>query len=589
VRSTRLWAALGIAWLTVPCVLAQNDEYVLKAMKDEMKRSKTLRLPGLDAPYYTEYTISDADVVSIAATWGALLMEAHSPMREQSVKVRVGDYNFDNENYVYSEAFGGARYDSQELPLETNYLGVRHVLWLANDRAFKTAEEGIARKRSALKNVNVPDSLPDFSKAQPVQTLLPAPRKTVDEASWRKRTVDLSAIFTSYPAIQSSEVEFQSVQSANYFVNSEGAEVRTPDNISYFRIRAYAQAKDGAMVRDSETPKAWDITGLPPDAELKRLVTGVAETVTALANAPQGYAYNGPVLFEGQASAQLFGQLLGDNLKLQRKPVPEPGRPVPHLPSELETRLGARILPDWMDVVDDPSQTQYGGQKLIGFYQYDLEGVAAKPVTIVEKGVLKDFLRTRTPVLKALEGGSNGHARLPGPYGSTAPGIGNLFVRASQTSPAAEMKKKLIDMCKERNKPYGIIVRKLDWPSAATLDELRREMSSMAMSGNRPVSIPLLVYRVDVDGKEELIRGVRFRGLSTRSFKDIVAASDQPYVYNFMDSLAPFAVVGGAGFITNSTVVAPAVLFDDLELEQILDETPNPPIVPPPPRDAAGN
>jgi hypothetical protein len=577
--------AIALSLLFAAFACAQNDEFILKAMKDEMQRSKTLRLPGLDAPYYTEYLISDADLVTMSATWGALLTESHTPLRIQAVKVRVGDYNFDNENYVFSEAFGGARYDTEQLPLETNYLGLRHILWLATDRAFKTAEEGIARKRSALRNVSLPDPLPDFSKAQPVQALLPVPRKALDEPAWRKRVVDLSAVFATYPAVQTSDVEFQSVQSTNYFLNSEGAEVRSPDNVSFFRMRAYAQARDGAMVRDSELPAAWDVNGLPNDAELKRVAARVAETVTALASAPQGYAYSGPVLFEGSSGAQLFGQLLGDNLKLQRKPVPEPGRPVPYLPSELETRIGSRILPDWMDVVDDPTQTQYGGQKLLGYYQYDLEGVAARPVTIVEKGVLKDFLRTRTPVLKVLEAGSNGHGRLPGMHGAAAPAIGNLFVRASQTVPAADMKKKLIEMCKQRNKPYGIIVRKLDWPSSANLDELRREMTSMAMSGGggRPVSMPVLVYRVNVDGTEELIRGVRFRGLSTRSFKDIVAASDQPYVYNFMDSLAPFAVMGGSGFVTNASVVAPGVLFDELELEQILDETPNPPLIPPPP------
>jgi len=241
--------AVVIALLAAACTLAQNDEYILKAMKDEMQRSKGLRLPGLDAPYYTEYTISDADMVTISATWGALLGETHSPLRVQSVKVRVGDYNFDNGNYVYSEAFGGARYDSEELPLETNYLGLRQILWLATDRAFKTAEEGIARKRSALKNVNLPDSLPDFSKAQPVQALLPAPRKTVDEAAWKKRTVDLSAIFASYPVVQTSDVEFQSVQSVNYFVNSEGAEVRTPDNIGVPHQGPVASLRVGAGSR----------------------------------------------------------------------------------------------------------------------------------------------------------------------------------------------------------------------------------------------------------------------------------------------------------------------------------------------------
>jgi TldD protein len=563
---------------------AQSDEFVIKAMKDEMQRSKTLRLPGLDPPYYIEYTIEDADVLQISATLGALVSETHTPVRIQDVKARVGDYAFDNTNYIFSDAFGGARYDTQQLPLETNYAGLRHILWLATDRAFKTAEEGIAHKKSALKNVSVPDSLPDYSKAEPAEALLPATRIRLDEPSWKKRTVDLSAIFASYPDIHSSGVEFNSTQSVSYFVNSEGTLVREPDNVASFRVRGYAQASDGSPVRDAVVIQAHDVNGFPPDGELRRAVTQVAENVTALAHAPQGFAYDGPVLFEGLASAQLFGQLLGDNLKLSRKPVPEPGRTVPFRPSELEGRTGSRILPEWMDVVDDPTQAEYGGHKLLGHYGYDVEGVKAKPVTIAEKGVLKNFLLTRTPALKGFDG-SNGHARLPGAFGADAAGIGNLFVRASQTLPAADMKKKLIDLCKQRNKPYCLIVRKLDWPSSASLDELRREVSGMAMSGGggRPVSMPLLVYRVDVEGKEELVRGVRFRGLSTRSLKDIVAASDQPFVYNYIDSTAPFAMMGAGAFVNNATIIAPATIFDDIEFEQVIDETPTLPIVPPPP------
>lgn len=578
-RSVCLLMLAGIA-----CAYAQGDEVILKAMKDEMQRSRTLRLPGLESPYYTEYMIEDADALAFSATLGALLGTTYTPLRIQEVKVRVGDYGFDNTNYIFSDAFRGARYDTEQLPLETNYGGLRHILWLATDRAFKTAEEGIARKKSALKNVSLPDPLPDFSKAEPVEALLPAPRIGVDQAVWKKRTVDLSAIFASYPEIQSSSVDFDSTQSTNYYVNSEGTQVREPDNVAYFRVRGYAQASDGSPVRDVAVVQAADVNGLPPDAELRRAVTQVAENVTALAHAPQGFAYDGPVLFEGRASAQLFGQLLGDNLKLQRKPVPEPGRPVPFRPSELETRAGSRILPAWMDVVDDATQTEYGGQKLLGHYGYDLEGVKAKPLTIVEKGVLKDFLRTRTPALKGFDG-SNGHARLPGGFGANAAGIGNLFVRASETLPAADMKKKLIELCKQRNKPYGMIVRKLDWPSSASFEELRRELSGMAMSGGggRPVSIPLLVYRVDTNGKEELVRGVRFRSLSARSLKDIAAASDQPYVYNYIDSTAPFALMGAGGFVTNSTVIAPAVILEDVEFEQVIDEMPTLPIVPPPP------
>jgi predicted Zn-dependent protease len=254
------------------------------------------------------------------------------------------------------------------------------------------------------------------------------------------------------------------------------------------------------------------------------------------------------------------------------------------MPSELETKVGARILPDWMDVVDDPTQTEWRGQPLFGHYIFDMEGVKPQPLNLVEKGVLKTFLLTRTPVMKGFEA-TNGHARMRGSFGQMSAGFGNLFIRASQSASADELKKKLIDMVKQRNKPYGILVRKLDYPSGMSFEELRHALSAMAQSGGgtRPVALPLLVYRVYPDGREELVRGLRFRGLSTRSLKDIAAAGNDSYVFNYMDSPAPFALMGAGSFVINTSVVSPGILFDELELERIQEDLPKLPIVPPPP------
>jgi hypothetical protein len=184
---------------------------------------------------------------------------------------------------------------------------------------------------------------------------------------------------------------------------------------------------------------------------------------------------------------------------------------------------------------------------------------------------------------------SNGRARMPGNFGSRAPGFGNMFVRASQTTPAADMKKKLIELCQQRNKPYGLLVRKMDYPSSASVDEFRRLATAAAQSGasSRLVSEPLLLYRVYPDGREELVRNVRFRGVSTRSLKDIIAASDENYVFDFIDSNAPLALMGAGSFVTTSSVIAPAVLFDEMEFEPIHEDVPKPPIVPAPPLSGA--
>jgi TldD protein len=217
---------------------------------------------------------------------------------------------------------------------------------------------------------------------------------------------------------------------------------------------------------------------------------------------------------------------------------------------------------------------------LLGHYLYDMEGVAPQPLTLVEKGVLKNFLLTRTPVFKEYPG-SNGRARMTGSYGTRSPGFGNLFIRASQTTPAAGMKQKLMDLCKQNNKPYGILIRKLDYPSTASIEELEKVMQ--AAGGSHPVVPPLLAYKVYPDGREELVRGLVFQGVSVRSFKDIVAASDENSVFDLIDSNAPFALVGAGSFITTSSVIAPSLLFEELELEPVQQETPKPPIVPPPP------
>jgi hypothetical protein len=557
---------------------------LLRAMKDELHRSRDLRIISLDVPYFIEYRVADESNFSLRASLGALVASGQSTVRLPLVSVRVGDYAFDNTNHIYSEAYSGSRYDPDQLSLDGDYLGFRHALWLATDRAYKTAEDAIARKRSSLKNMNLPDQIPDFSKAPPVQAVLPVRRQTANETAWKDRIVKLSAIFDAYPRVLSSGVEMQITQATNYLVNSEGTVLRTPETLAFIRVVAHGLTPDGTQVRDAQVVQAFDAASLPAETELRRQVTEVADHVTALSQAPAGEAYDGPVLFEAAAAAQLFGQLLGDNLKITRKPVVDAGRTAPYVPSELENRAGAHILPEWMDVVDDPSQTEWRGHTLLGHYLYDIEGVSPAPLALIEKGTLKTFLLTRTPVLKSLDS-SNGRARMTGSFGADEPGFGNLFVRATQTVSLADLKKKLLDLCRERSKPYGMLVRKLDYPSSASVDELRRLAQS---SGNqRPVSLPLLVYKVYPDGREELVRSLRFHGVSTRSFKDILAASDESYVFDFVDSNAPFALMGAGSFTTSASVIAPSLLFDELELEPVQEETPKPPIVPPPPLSGA--
>ncbi|MFN7935128.1 MAG: metallopeptidase TldD-related protein [Bryobacteraceae bacterium] len=547
-------------------------------MKEEMTRGKALRVVG-DPPYFFEYTLDDAEFYSASASYGALISDRSSRVRQPRVRIRVGDMKLDNTNHVFSDMYRGSRYDPSQFPLDDNYEALRLGFWLATDRAYKQALEAFARKKASLKNMAAGgEQLPDFSAAPPVSMILPVGRKPVDSNAWKATVKNVSGVFSAYPEVLLSDASLSISQTISYLVNNEGGEFRVPDNLATFRVRASALAPDGSVVRDYAESLSLDPLRLPKPADLQSAATQIAEIVRDMSKAEVLESYSGPVLFEGQAGPQLLAEMLGRSFTITRRPVTDPERPINLPTGELEGRIGSRILPDWIDVVDDPTQKEFRGAPLFGHYLIDVEGVVPKPLQLVEKGVLKTYYSTRQPI-QGVEG-SNGHARIPGALGNNAALAGNLFVKATQTQPEAELRKKLIDMIKQRNKPFAIIVRKMDFPSTASIDELRRIAGGLQ---SRAVSKPLRIYKVFPDGKEQLIRGVRFRGLTVRTLKEIMAASDELHTFQFMENGGPFAHVDAGGYVAPTSVVSPALLFEDLEIEKIPGEQPRPPIVAPPP------
>jgi PmbA/TldA metallopeptidase C-terminal domain len=575
-------AAAGAAALLALSAQTPAPDPVMRAMHDELDRARKITVANLEAPYFIEYVMDEADTYTVNASLGGLVLKRRERFRQPEVHVRVGDYKFDNTNFAGGGfgGFGASHYDLERFPLENSYPVLRRYLWLETDSAYKSAVEAISRKRAALRNVSQTGDLNDFAHADPIHSLHPFHALELDEDAWADKVRVLSAVFADYPEVKNSSVEMEASAGGYVVVNSEGTEVREPENAVFLRARATAQAADGTTLRDSITFHALDPVRLPPEAEMRRGMAEMAQHVVALAKAPKGEDYNGPVLFEGAAGAQVFAEVLGENLSLPRRPAGGGGRGGGSVePSELDGRLGARVLPDSFSVLDDPTQKEWRGRPLFGSYDVDREGVPAKPLQVVEKGVLKTYLLTRQPV-KGFEG-SNGRARLPGNYGASTPTISNLFVSSSEGVPPADLKKQLIELINTRNKPYGILVRRMDFPSTASLEEARRLLSGIQGAG-RPVSVPILAYKIYPDGREELVRSLRFRAFNVRSLKDILAAGNDSTVFDFMDNPAPFALVGASPYFSEACVVAPSILVDDLEMQAVEEDLPKLPVVPAP-------
>ena len=566
--------------------ISEGDDVLLRAMRDEMERSRQLRVVGAggdDLPYFISYTVSDQENFSVAATLGAVTSVNRNRYRAPRIEDRVGSYDFDNTGHVFSGYYSGSRFDSSPWPLDDDYQALRESLWLATDHAYKAAVESIARKRAALNSVaESPEKLPDYSKAEPVTGINKIPLQKANEAEWRARVAKLSAIFKAYPEILASGVEFYANLGPAYYLNSEGTAERFQDDVVWMTARGESQAADGSYIREGISVQSLELGNFPSEAELTSAVTSLAERIRVRLKAPVAESYTGPVLFEPEAAAQLFAQLIGDNLRAPRKPLSDGNRPVNFIPSEFEGRAGARVLPEWLDVTDDPTERAWQGKPLAGFYRFDIEGVRPQAVNVIEKGVFKAFLTTRQPVKGFPQ--SNGHARLAGGYGVKAAAISNLFVKASRTESLGDLKKRLMQMLKDRDKPFGMLVRRLDYPFSSSGGDLQQLMASAAQSGGsaRPASPPILLFRVYPDGREELVRGLRFRGVSTRSLRDIVAASTETALFDFINNGAPLAFMGAGGLIAPATVMAPGLLFEELELERPQEQLQKPIIVPPP-------
>jgi hypothetical protein len=558
--SSRTLTCLLLATAVIGLAAPAADP-VFDAMQAELKRSMTLSLQQLEKPYFVSYTIDTGHEWSATAVMGGLLGVTSEPFRYPAMQLRVGSYKFDQTNYAGGGH--GASYSLSGFPLDNDPAVIRQYLWLETDSAYKASLDAIARKRAILKSVTVSDELPDFAPAKPNTLIEDRPPIQFDAKTWSDRAKKISAIFDAYPNLRASVADYIAFDMVHRYVNSEGTIVKQPQSEGQFQIRASAQAPDGMILRDAALFYTNDITKMFSEDELTKAAKSVAGEVTKLAAAPMGENYSGPILFEGVAAPQLLAQILGRNLHISRKLTGASGSN----PTELEGRRGVRIMPEMFDVTDDPTLPMFGHTEV------DDEGVSGGPISLVEKGVLKDFLRTRTPVRGYDE--SNGRALLGG-----TPTPTNLIIKSRETSSLADLRAKMIDLCKQRGLSYAIVVKKLDFPSTASGEEMRRLVSGGG--GGRPVAMPLYVYKLFTDGHEEMIRGVKLRSVNARSLKDILAAGDDQNRLDYLENGATFAQVGGGGYTSEVSVVAPSILVDDLELTKMEDELPKLPIAPSP-------
>ena len=546
------------SWASSPP--GEKPDVLLSTMQAELQRAQT-SLGKLDpAPYFLSYSVYDQSIAVAAGSQGSLVTSSHGRRRSADVTMRIGTAALDNSH----QQNRASALTSGTLPLDDDHNAIAHELWRLTYEEYRKASKAYASvKTNTQVQAKEEDTSPDFSEEKPptradYKEVAPAP----DQRALEKFARDYSAHFRKYPYVYWSMVVITAQKTRFHFLSTEGNHVVAPSAYIRVAIEAETRADDGMELMRVETFQAESLDHLPPASEITARVEKMAADLKALRAAPVAEPFDGPALLSGRATAVFFHEVLGHRLEGHRQRGEQEGQ-------TFTKKVGQPVLPDFLSVIDDPTQRKLNGIDLGGWYEYDDEGMPATKVEVIQNGVLKNFLMSRMPIKNF--GNSNGHGR-------SQPGLmatgrqGNLIVSSTKTVKDSDLRQKLIDEVKKQGKPYGLYFE--DIQGGFTLTQRSMPQAFQVL--------PVLVWRVYADGKpDELVRGIDIVGTPLAAMNRILVTGDKTDVFN--------GICGAESGQVPVAAAAPAMLFSEIEVQKRAHSLNRPPILPSPPDDGAAS
>ncbi|HEX4167741.1 MAG TPA: metallopeptidase TldD-related protein [Bryobacteraceae bacterium] len=557
-RASSLLALLTCLLLGGGIVFAadnQTDRSLLEILQSEIQREfEALKAKANPAPYFLAYEVMDEQSVSASASLGAVMNSAQHQQRGVDTTIRVGSPKFDNY-HPYRGA--PARFTTfTALSLDDDANQIKRALWAESDHVYRLASRRFLQLQtdSQLLAQQASEDA-DFSSEERASYAQLPPIYRFDTDAWTGKLRGWSAEFRTHPKILGSGVSFQAEREVRTLVNTEGTAVQQGSNLFRVEVQAAALAPDGMELSDFASFEASDPAHLPSDKMVETKVQALANRLDALVNAPPAEPIVCPAILSGRASAVFFHEIFGHAIEGHRQKNMEEGQTFTKM-------LNQKVLPDFISVEFDPTRKQFDGADLIGSYEYDDEGVKSRPVKLVEGGVLKTFLLSRSPVGEFQH--SNGHGRRQPGY-EVESRQSNLIVESSRQVSDSELRRQLIAEIKRQSKPYGLYFEEV---SSGYTTTARRGLQAFTV-------VPLVVYRVYADGRpDELVRGVDIVGTRLASFSKILATSDKSDVFN--------GYCGAESGSIPVSAISPAILISEVETQKKANSQQQLPILPRP-------
>lgn len=531
-----------------------KSESVLDIANKELTRNFNELQKESTPPYYISYNITDIERISINSSFGNLMSNDSTSQRILDIDLRVGDYKFDNTHIIRGSSFnfgGGSGFEF--LPLDNNAKAIKNKIWYSTDKVYKEAIETYEKAKSnAAVKVEQEDKSADFSKEKPVKFSESVEKLKIDRDKWVGYVKQLSNLFNSDPLIYDGSVSFQLENKTKYFVNTEGSQLKFDE--SSIRIFVYAKTKatDGMSLPLYESYFAFTPETLPPLGKIEADILKIIALLKELREAPLMDTYSGPAILSGEASGVFFHEIFGHRVEGHREKDPSSSQ-------TFKKSVGESILPDFIDVVFDPTIKERNGTELSGYYLFDDQGVKSEKVVSVNDGIFRSFLMARSPI----EGfdHSNGHGRKQAGYNAVSR-QSNLIVESSNKVDDDELVELLREECKKQEKEFGLYFKTVQGGFTFTGRTVPNAFNVL----------PLVVYKIYADGRaNELVRGVDLIGTPLSTFSNILATSERVGVFNGICG----AESGGVPVSASS----PDILVSKIEVQKKKKSQAKPPIL----------
>jgi len=540
--------------LAATCVSAQSP--LIDILTAELNRNfAALKDKGNPAPYFMGYSVTESESNVLSATDGAISGQNQGRARLLDITVRVGSPKFDNYRRVNGQIPNFTSTSTIALD-DDNPLAIRQAVWLATDRVYRSASQRLIQIQADEKlRAAATDGSDDFSAEAPQVFFEKPAALKFNSVEWDARLRKLSTEFTKYPGALNSSISLQTERTMETLVTSEGTRLGQGRLFSRIVITTAGKAADGMDLQTLETFETTDPSHLPKDAEILAAVEKAGKNLQSLLVAPPSDPFVGPAILSGRAAGVFFHEIFGHRIEGHRQKDEAEGQ-------TFTKSVNKQILPPFLSVVFDPTLRDFQGTMLNGSYSYDDEGVKARRVPIVEDGVLKTFLMSRSPIDGFPK--SNGHGRRQ-PGAEVVSRQSNLFVNSSKQVSDKELRQMLLEEVKKQGKPYGLF---FDQVTGGYTTTARRGLQAFTV-------IPLVVYRIYPDGRpDEMVRGVSIVGTPLASFGNILATSDKSEVFN--------GICGAESGSVPVSAISPALLVSSIEIQRKERSQDQPPYLPRP-------